>query len=83
MDNKYIAQEGKCFKVKDVEDGYLGSILYLGKGDSIDNYEEVDISEREAYEAEQEKKQKEEELRRLMLELYPPEEEVAANEDTE
>ena len=39
--NKLIAKEGKVFKNK-LTGEMLGFELYLGKEDSIDNYEQVD-----------------------------------------
>ena len=39
--NKLVAKEGKIFKNK-LTGEILGFELYLGKNDSIDNYEEVD-----------------------------------------
>lgn len=49
---RYEAEEGKCFKIKGVEDGYLDRVLYLGKGDSIDRYEQVNMEEKESWLAE-------------------------------
>ena len=39
--NKIVAKEGKVFKNK-LTGEVLGFELYLGKNDSIDNYEQVD-----------------------------------------
>ena len=39
--NKLVAKEGKVFKNK-LTGELLGFELYLGKKDSIDNYEQVD-----------------------------------------
>ena len=77
----YKADEGKVFTIPGTN--VFAKTIYLGKGDSIDRYIQVDESERDEYNQEQERKEKEEELRRLLLELYPQEAEVAANEDTE
>lgn len=40
MNNHFIASEGKIWKSKITGD-ILSSELYLGKEDSIDNYEEI------------------------------------------
>ena len=39
--NKLVAKEGNVFKNK-LTGEMLGAELYLGKNDSIDNYEQVD-----------------------------------------
>ena len=41
MNNHYIAESGKTFKSK-LNESLVGEELYLGKNDSIDNYEQVD-----------------------------------------
>ena len=72
----YKADEGKVWDYAiPREDGshLYGTVLYLGKGDSIDNYKQVDVSERDAYEAEQEKKANEVKLSQVLRELYPSE----------
>lgn len=38
--NHYIAETGKVYRLKSTGD-ILGNELYLGKRDSIDNYEQV------------------------------------------
>ena len=43
MNNHYIAESGKTFKSK-LNESLVGEELYLGKNDSIDNYEQVDKS---------------------------------------
>lgn len=44
--NNYIADEGKTFARK-IDNIYFGWIISLGEGDSIDNYEEVDMNEQD------------------------------------
>ena len=61
----YHAGEGKIFAVK-ADGTRLGTVLYLAKGDSIENYIEVEMEDRA---------EKEALLRQLLAELYPPEEE--------
>lgn len=75
MVNKLIADEGKVFILKDEseEAPIFAKVIFLGINDSADNYEQVDESVRDEWEAEQEKKQKEEELHNLLRELYPEE----------
>ena len=57
------------------EDGVhlYNSILYLGKNDSIDNYKQVSVEERDTLLAKQEKEEKEIELSRILRQLYPEE----------
>ena len=42
--NNYIADEGKTFASK-TDNKHIGWIISLGEGDSIENYEEVDMNE--------------------------------------
>ena len=44
--NNYIADEGKTFARKK-DNTHIGWIISLGDGDSIDNYEEVDMDEQD------------------------------------
>ena len=44
--NNYIADEGKTFASK-TDNKHIGWIISLGEGDSIDNYEEVDMDEQD------------------------------------
>ena len=44
--NNYIADEGKTFARK-IDKKHIGWIISLGEGDSIDNYEEVDMDEQD------------------------------------
>ena len=44
--NNYIADEGKTFASK-TDKKHFGWIISLGEGDSIDNYEEVDMDEQD------------------------------------
>ena len=44
--NNYIADEGKTFARK-TDNKHIGWIISLGDGDSIDNYEEVDMNEQD------------------------------------
>ena len=44
--NNYIADEGKTFAQK-TDNKHIGWIISLGEGDSIDNYEEVDMDEQD------------------------------------
>ena len=44
--NNYIADEGKTFARK-TDNIHFGWIISLGEGDSIDNYEEVDMDEQD------------------------------------
>ena len=44
--NNYIADEGKIFARK-TDDKHIGWIISLGKGDSIENYEEVEMNEQD------------------------------------
>ena len=44
--NNYIADEGKTFARK-TDNKHIGWIISLGEGDSIDNYEEVDMDEQD------------------------------------
>ena len=44
--NNYIADEGKTFARK-TDNKHIGWIISLGEGDSIDNYEEVDMNEQD------------------------------------
>lgn len=44
--NNYIADEGKTFARK-TDKKHIGWIISLGEGDSIDNYEEVDMDEQD------------------------------------
>ena len=44
--NNYIADEGKTFASK-TDNKHIGWIISLGEGDSIDNYEEVDMDEKD------------------------------------
>lgn len=70
----YYPSKGKVFTTKEPTTPPLYALaISLGKGDSIENYIEVDITERDAYYAELERQQQEEELRRLLMELYPAE----------
>lgn len=39
--NRIIAEEGKIFKNKETGD-LFGDVIYLGKEDSVSNYEQVD-----------------------------------------
>lgn len=68
------SQQGKIFR-RTLSEGEIlfARGLILGAHDSIDNYEEVDESEYEAYLEEQKKKEQEEELHRLLREMYPEE----------
>lgn len=70
----YQANEGKVwdFAVPKEDGSHLyGKILYLGVGDSIDNYIQVDEAERDAYYAEQEQKEKEAQFKEMMKDAYP------------
>lgn len=69
------APMGKRFKsiTGNNEKPFYATKLVLSEYDSIDNYEEVDESEYEAYLEEQKKKAQEEELHRLLREMYPEE----------
>ena len=58
--NNYIADEGKTFASK-TDNKHIGWIISLGEGDSIDNYEEVDMNEQDLAL----KKQMEEEQKRM------------------
>ena len=58
--NNYIADEGKTFASK-TDNKHIGWIISLGEGDSIDNYEEVDMDEQDLVL----KKQMEEEQERM------------------
>ena len=42
----YIADEGKTFARK-TDNKHIGWIISLGEGDTIDNYEEVDMDEQD------------------------------------
>ena len=44
--NNYIADEGKTFASK-TDNKHIGWIISLGEGDSMDNYEEVDMDEQD------------------------------------
>ena len=44
--NNYIADEGKTFASK-TDNKHIGWIISLGEGDSINNYEEVDMDEKD------------------------------------
>ena len=44
--NNYIADEGKTFARK-TDNKHIGWIISLGEGDSINNYEEVDMDEKD------------------------------------
>lgn len=44
--NNYIADEGKTFASK-TDKKHIGWIISLGEGDSINNYEEVDMDEQD------------------------------------
>ena len=44
--NNYIADEGKTFASK-TDNKHIGWIISLGEGDSINNYEEVDMDEQD------------------------------------
>ena len=44
--NNYVADEGKTFASK-TDNKHIGWIISLGEGDSIDNYEEVDMDEQD------------------------------------
>ena len=44
--NNYIADEGKTFSRK-TDNKHIGWIISLGEGDSINNYEEVDMDEKD------------------------------------
>ena len=58
--NNYVADEGKTFASK-TDNKHIGWIISLGEGDSIDNYEEVDMDEQDIAL----KKQMEEEQERM------------------
>ena len=58
--NNYVADEGKTFASK-TDNKHIGWIISLGEGDSIDNYEEVDMDEQDLAL----KKQMEEEQERM------------------
>ena len=58
--NNYVADEGKTFASK-TDNKHIGWIISLGEGDSIDNYEEVDMNEQDLAL----KKQMEEEQERM------------------
>lgn len=58
--NNYVADEGKTFAQK-TDNKHIGWIISLGEGDSIDNYEEVDMDEQDLVL----KKQMEEEQERM------------------
>lgn len=75
MNNYITADEGKVFTLKNSSDSFYAKAITLGINDSIDNYIQVDESLRDQYIIEQEKAEKEAQLKALMLELYPPEEE--------
>lgn len=83
----YQADEGKVwdFAVPREDGTHLyGRTLYLGKGDSIDNYIQIDEAEMNAYYAEQEKlekKAREQELLEQLSVLYPEEYKEDANNE--
>lgn len=44
--NKITAEEGYVFKSKESGE-IIGNVIYLGKNDSADNYEEVESADKE------------------------------------
>lgn len=71
--NKLVADEGMVFDYKEPIDNQhiFAKLIYLGIGDSADNYIQVEESVRDEWERQQEQEEKEAELHRLLRELYP------------